>query len=191
MTTTLIVALPDGLLIVARDGDTWRAERRLEGAPTTCLAADPQHPTRLYCGTADRGLVRSDDGGATWQPLDTGLRHRYAWGLAVDPADPDTVVISAAPGPYQAHNPAAPESAVYRRAAGEEWRRVTAGLPPERGMLASSLAADPAAPGVFYAANSRGAFRSPDTGRTWEGLPIPWPDPEHRLHVAALLAAEL
>ncbi len=30
-------------------------------------------------------------------------------------------------------------------------------------------------PGVFYAANNRGIFRSVDTGPTWEALPIPWP----------------
>jgi len=37
------------------------------------------------------------------------------------------------------------------------------------------LAANEAEPGVFYAGNNKGLFRSADAGSTWEELPIPWP----------------
>jgi hypothetical protein len=39
------------------------------------------------------------------------------------------------------------------------------------------LAANEAEPGVFYAANNLGLYRSADAGRSWEGLDvldIPW-----------------
>jgi photosystem II stability/assembly factor-like uncharacterized protein len=32
-------------------------------------------------------------------------------------------------------------------------------------------------PGVIYAANNRGLFRSGDAGRSWKALELPWPEP--------------
>ncbi len=123
--------------------------------------------------------MQSDDGGETWFRPDEGLSYHYLWSVAVDPADPETLVISAAPGPQQAHNPQAAESALYRRAGGSPWQEVQNGLPAARGMLASVLATNEAEPGVFYAANNLGVFCSTDAGLSWEALPIPWPGNTH------------
>jgi len=30
-------------------------------------------------------------------------------------------------------------------------------------------------PGVFYATNNKGVFRSTDAGSSWEAMPIRWP----------------
>jgi hypothetical protein len=41
------------------------------------------------------------------------------------------------------------------------------------------LTANQAEPGVFYAANNHGLYRSADAGRSWERLDvldIPWPE---------------
>jgi hypothetical protein len=32
-------------------------------------------------------------------------------------------------------------------------------------------------PGVIYAANNRGLFRSDDAGQNWKALNLPWPEP--------------
>jgi hypothetical protein len=61
------------------------------------------------------------------------------------------------------------------------------GLPTQRGMLASVLAANEAEPRVFYAANNKGIFRSKDAGVTWEELPVPWPSGTQLGHVDALV----
>jgi hypothetical protein len=37
------------------------------------------------------------------------------------------------------------------------------------------IAADEAEPGVFYAGNNQGIFRSIDAGFTWEDLAVSWP----------------
>ena len=103
---------------------------------------------------------------------------------------PDTLVISAAPGPQQAHNPTSAESAIYRRSGGGSWQQVREGLPPARGLLASVLAANEAEPGVFYAANNKGLFRSADAGSTWEELPIPWPADTRLGRAHALVAVQ-
>lgn len=95
--------------------------------------------------------------------------------MAASPADPDALVISAAPGPQAAHTPGAAESAIYRRSGGHPWQQVHKGLPPPRGLLASVLAANEAETDAFYAASNKGLFRSTDRGSSWEKLPIAWP----------------
>ncbi|MFL5704693.1 MAG: hypothetical protein ACJ8AG_17920 [Ktedonobacteraceae bacterium] len=107
--------------------------------------------------------------------------------MAADPADPETLVVSASPGPNQAHNLANAESAIFRRSKGEPFQQVSEGLPNQRGTLASVLAANEAEPGVFYAANNQGVFRSQDAGITWEELPVPWPSGTLLGHVNALV----
>jgi len=41
-------------------------------------------------------------------------------------------------------------------------------------------------PGVIYAANNRGPFRSGDAGRSWKAMDLPWPGPGLADGVAAL-----
>jgi hypothetical protein len=181
----LYVAIEAGALVRSVDGGrTW--EDRRPGGPfdTHTLGLPSQLPGHIYSAAGDgflqlgHGFVESHDAGDTWERPGAGLAHHYLWGLAVDPGDPETLVVSAAQGPNQAHNPTAAASAIYRRAGGSAWQRVADGLPAERGMLASVLAANPAEPGVFYAANNLGLYRSADAGRSWERLDIPWPEEE-------------
>lgn len=178
----IYAAAEAGALVRSLDGgDTW--EDRKPGGPfdTHTLVMSRLAPNRLYSAAGDgfmrpgNGFVQSDDGGDTWFRPDEGLGYNYLWSAAVDPADPDTLVVSAAPGPQQAHNPMSAESAIYRRSNGGVWQQVRDGLPAAHGLLASVLASNEAEPGVFYAANNKGIFRSPDAGATWEELPIPWP----------------
>ena len=190
---TLYVAIEAGALVRSFDGgQTW--EDRQPGGPfdTHTLGLPLQRPGLIYSAAGDgfmqpgQGFVESQDGGTTWERPGDGLHYHYLWGLAVDPTNPESLVISAAPGPQQAHNPMHAESAIYRRLGSIAWQQVQEGLPPSQGMLASALATDEAEPGVFYAANNRGIFRSTDAGLTWEQLEIPWPS-SFRLHRAESL----
>ena len=178
----IYAAAEAGALVRSQDGgETW--EDRKSGGPfdTHTLVMHRLAPDRLYSAAGDgfmrpgNGFVQSDDGGNTWYRPDEGFAYNYLWSVAVDPADPDTVVVSAASGPQQAHNTASAESAIYRRSGGGSWQQVNEGLPPARGLLASVLASNEAEPGVFYAANNKGIFRSSDAGSTWEKLSISWP----------------
>jgi hypothetical protein len=178
----VFAAAEAGALVRSLDGgQTWE-DRKPDGPfDTHTLVMHPLAPDRLYSAAGDgfmspgNGFVRSDDGGETWYRPDEGLTCHYLWSVAADPADPDTIVVSAAPGPQQAHAIMSAESALYRRSIGGQWQQVKDGLPPEHGMLASVLATNEAEPGVFYAANNKGLFHSVDRGVTWEELPIPWP----------------
>ena len=193
----LYAAIEAGALIRSFDGgETW--EDRKPGGPfdTHTLAMHPLAPHRLYSAAGDgfthagNGFLESDDGGDTWYRPDEGLNHHHLWSVAVDPADPDTIVISAAHGPQQAHSPMSAESAIYRRSHGSSWLQVRAGLPGEKGLLTFVLTANPTEPGVFYAGSNKGIFRSADAGVAWEELPIPWPDNFQMGRVHALVVVE-
>ncbi|HEY1353190.1 MAG TPA: glycosyl hydrolase [Ktedonobacteraceae bacterium] len=176
----IFAAAEAGALLRSLDGGHSWEDRKVGGPFDTHTLALPRSvPGCLYSAAGDGflhagdGFARSDDGGETWVRPGEGLDHHYLWSVAVDSADPHTLVISAAAGPQQAHNPQQAESVIYRRSAGSPWCMVQAGLPPARGLLASVLAAGEA--GVFYAANNRGVFCSQDAGASWEALPISWP----------------
>jgi len=190
----IFAAAEAGALIRSLNGGrTWEDRKPTGPFDTHTLVMHPLAPDRLYSAAGDgfrrpgNGFVQSDDGGETWHRPDAGLDYNYLWSVAADPADPDTLVTSAAPGPQQAHNPKSADSAIYRRSGGDPWRKVSEGLPGSRGMLASVLASNKAEPNVFYAANNKGVFRSGDGGSTWMEPPIRW---THLGRANALLAVQ-
>lgn len=188
------LCIENGALVRSFDGgNTWQ-DRTLDGPHDThTLALHPAAPGRLYSAAGDgfvragRGYSESDDGGDTWQRPDDGLQRQYGWGVAVDPHDPNTILVSMAYSPNQAHNPTQAESSIYRKTAGSTWQEVTTGLPPQQGRLASVLATNEHEPGVFYAVSNLGVYRSADAGVTWEQIPITWPQHYRMQHVQALV----
>ena len=62
------------------------AESVLCGVGARCIAVDPHDPQRVYVGTLDNGLYRSEDGGLGWQEDAQGLVDRRVLSLAVSPS---------------------------------------------------------------------------------------------------------
>jgi photosystem II stability/assembly factor-like uncharacterized protein len=189
----VFVAIEAGALVRTPDaGRTW-VDRTPDGPRDThTLATHQDVPGRLYSAAGDgfmragMGYAESQDAGDTWERSGEGLEHHYLWGVAVDPADPETVVVSAATSPWEAHDPARAKSTIYRKQAGGTWQEVTEGLPETEGRVVSILASHEAEPGVFYALTNLGLYRSPDAGRSWKRLDIAWPDHYRRQHQNAL-----
>jgi hypothetical protein len=206
----LFVGIELGGVMRSLDGGlTW--EDRKPGSQFDChtLRTHRRAPGRVY-EAAGGGYAESLDGGASWRGFDAGLPWHYLWGLAVDPADPDTMIVSASPGARQAHGPRShqtgdgeppagasasipwAESVICRRTGGGPWQEVRAGLPDPHGTLAYVLAAHDAEPGVFYAAPHHGAiYRSADRGENWERLDIAWPAGYRPERTHALAAVSL
>lgn len=193
----LFLCIEAGALIRSLDGGLTWEDRRSDGPRDThTLRSHRLAPDRLYAAAGDgfmapgMGYAESRDGGITWRRFGVGLHHHYLWSIAVDPGDPDRMVVSGAHGPREAHNPKAAESTVYRRAGGGEWVEVREGLPEVRGTIVPELAANEAEPGVFYLASNRGLFRSADAGLNWERLELAWPERFHHQHVRSLVVVD-
>lgn len=182
----LFVAIEAGALVRSEDGGRTWIDRTPDGPRDThTLVVHAGDAGRLRSAAGD-GYFESRDAGESWHSPEEGLMHRYLWGCAVDPGNPDTVVVSAARSAQRAHTAAEAESWIYRRTGGGPWEPVREGLPEPEGTTASSLTAVPDRPGAFYAVNNRGVFRSTDTGVTWERLAVAWPGRFHRQRVVGL-----
>ena len=172
----IFVGIELGGVMRSRDaGLTWEDRKRGSQLDAHTLSAHRLAPGRIY-EAAGGGYAESRDGGESWRGFDEGLRHHYLWGLAVDPADPETILIAAARGPREAHSDAFAEATIYRRTSGPAWQEVRMGLPRPKGTRIYVLAANDAEPGVFFAATAGNLYRSADAGVTWERLDVTWPD---------------
>jgi photosystem II stability/assembly factor-like uncharacterized protein len=173
----VFVAIEAGALVRTLDGGrTWYD--RVRGGPydTHTAATHPLAPGRIYSAAGD-GYFETTDAGESWRSPENGLQHRYLVAVAVNPADPDAVVVSASAGPGTAYRPQRAEAYVYRRTGPERWEQAMNGLPEARGTTASRFATHPSEPDAIYAANNHGLFRSDDAGRSWKALDITWPEP--------------
>ena len=173
----MFVAIEAGALVRTFDGGrTWRD--RVRGGPydTHTAVTHPLAPGRIYSAAGD-GYFESIDAGDSWRSSEDGLKHLYLVDVAVDPADPDTVIVSATDGPGSAYWPRRAEAYVYRKTGLKRWELAMSGLPEAKGTTAGRFATHAGEPGVIYAANNHGLFRSDDAGRSWKALDLPWPEP--------------
>src|SRR5579863_2434673 len=181
----VFVAIEAGALVRTFDGGrTWRD--RVRGGPydTHTAATNPLAPGRIYSAAGD-GYFESTDAGDSWRSPEDGLKHRYLVSVAVDPADPDAVIVSATDGPGSAYWPGSAEAYVYRKNGLKRWEQAMSGLPESKDTTASRFATHAGEPGVIYAANNRGLFKSDDAGRSWKALDVLWPEPGLANDVAA------
>ena len=160
----LWVAIEAGALVSTIDaGRTWRD--RVTGGPwdTHELAVHRNAPDTLRVSAGD-GYFESDDAGATWRSPSDGLEVGYLRSVAIDPGQPDVVVVSASSGPHTAYVAGRSDGRLYRRLTRERWERVRDGWPEPPSTIAPLLCAGAKA-GEMWAADERGVHRSDDSGR--------------------------
>lgn len=182
---------PPGLFTSTDAGERWQPVPALAAHPTAghwhpakgglalhSIAVDPRAGRRIYCALCAGGCYRSDDGGASWQPINAGVRAPYL---------PD-------PYPVAGHNehrllmhPGRTER-LFRQShvgtwisddAGDTWREITAGLPSDFGY---ALATDRQRPDTLFTIPETSTqmrfpvdgrlrvYRSDDAGASWQAL---------------------
>jgi photosystem II stability/assembly factor-like uncharacterized protein len=196
----LWVAIEAGALVSTTDGGrTWRD--RVAGGPwdTHELAVHRDAPDTLRVSAGD-GYFESDDAGETWRSPSTGLEVGYLRSVAIDPGDPEVVVVSAASRPRSAYVAGRSDGRLYRRLTRERlstglnapraevegrWERIRDGWPEPPRTLAPLLCAG-AKPGEMWAADERGVHRSDDGGRSWRRVVGYETSPQHLRGIALL-----
>ena len=168
------------------------------GLMTHCIESAPDDPSQLFVGVSAGGFYRSDDDGASWRPLNRGIRadfmpdpeaesghcvHRFV----VHAERPDTV--------YQQNH-----CGVYRSDdRGEHWREITKGLPSEFGFPMTVDAHDPdciyVVPQVgperrVFPDHQMRVWRSVDGGESWEARGDGLPDEAYFTVMRAAMATD-
>jgi photosystem II stability/assembly factor-like uncharacterized protein len=165
----LYIADNVGLLSTIDEGETWHRIELPEHASAVSdlrqIAIDPTNNDVLYLPLRSAGIVRSTDGGRTWDLINNGLNSTTAAVLAAHPTDPATLY-AASGGDANTF-----KTSNY----GDSWTRldVGAGHHPntQRG---STLAVDPNQPDrIYQVMDTARVYRSDDSGGTWAAA---WPE---------------
>jgi hypothetical protein len=157
----------------------YRGDR---GTPTNSrFTAGRQVPSASPPAT----YFESADAGATWRSPKAGLEVGYLRSVAIDPEQPELVVVSASSGPSSAYVAGRSDGRIYRRVTHERWERVRDGWPQPASTIAPLLCAGVKG-GELWAADERGVHRSDDGGKSWRCAAGYAMSPRH-LHGLALV----
>lgn len=183
---------PAGLFVSRDRGASWQSVASLNEHPTTAtwqpaggalalhsIAVDPRTPDRIWCAVSAGGTYRSEDHGATWSPLNRGVRADFlprslpdagqcVHRLLFHPLRPDRLYQQNHCGTYRSDD------------RGEIWTEVTADLPSDFGY---ALALDPADPDAAFVIPEESShmrtvaggrlcvYGTRDAGASWHPLP--------------------
>jgi photosystem II stability/assembly factor-like uncharacterized protein len=177
------VGYGDGVYKSLDGGRNWERVGLERSEHIGKILIDPRDSNVVYVATqgplwspgGERGLFKTQDGGATWEAVLTGGEYTGVTDVVMDPRDPDVLYAATH---QRLRNVAAllnggPESGIHKSIdGGKSWRELEEGL-PEDDMGRIGLALSPQNPDVVYAtvelAHRKGAFfRSADRGGSWD-----------------------
>lgn len=137
-------------------------------------------PGRLYMqnhggdpNLPDVGVLRSDDGGASWRSISRGLPSDFGFPIVVHPHDPDTVYVMPLEVPSRTSPGAAP--AVWRSEnGGGRWKRLGRGFPKGQAyftVLRDAMTIDElASPSLYLGTTTGQLWMGRDGGEQWSCL---------------------
>jgi len=148
-----------GVWRTVNGGELWTTTSdQLPTLGVSSIAFDPLNPNVVYAGTGDRdagdspgmGMLRSDDGGDTWNFVNAGIASRTVGDIIVCDDQASSVVIATDLG--------------IRRSidGGATWTQVSANT-----FEYKDLAQHPTAHNILYATGAGRFYRSEDFGLTW------------------------
>jgi photosystem II stability/assembly factor-like uncharacterized protein len=163
-------------------GTTWRPINRglkSEGLPDPdaevghCvhrLAMHPSRPRTLFM-QKHWDVMRSDDGGESWQEVSGNLPSDFGFPIDVHAHEPNTIYVVPIKSDSE-HYPPDGRLRVYRSpSGGNEWEPLTRGLPQRDcyvNVLRDAMAVDSLDPcGVYFGTTGGQVYASPDAGNSW------------------------
>ena len=177
-----------GVFRTTDGGASWTSLGLAETRRIARIAIDPTNPQRIFVaamGTqfstnADRGLYRSEDGGANWTKVLFVSDSTGACDVVINPAHPETVYCATweRVRRYTYRRAFGPEGGVWRSVdGGTNWTKLAGGLPASDDNLGRiGLAIAPSQPSVVYAQvisgsiggyTGRALYRSANGGGIW------------------------
>ena len=189
---TVYAGVEDAAIFRSTDGgENWKELPGLRGHGTgpkwqpgaggMCLHTiilDPSNPLRMYIAISAAGAFRTDDGGASWKPINRGLRSQYipdqdaevghcVHHIAMSPKRPDVLFM-------QKH-----WDVMRSDDAGDQWKEVSGNLPTDFGFVIDVHAHEPETIYVVpiksdsehYVMDGKlRVYRSRTGGNEWEAL---------------------
>jgi hypothetical protein len=175
----LFVGVELGGVMRSTDGGvTWEDRKPGSQHDSHAVLTHPLAAERVY-EAAGGGVALSDTRGETWRPADDGMDRHYAWGLAVDPADPHLWYVSATYSARYAHYPSNEGDAqalVYRKRGDAPWQALNGGLPRPLPYMPYALLTLRERPNSLLAGMRHGElWLSEDAGDSWRRLDVTLP----------------
>lgn len=145
-------------VIISEDGGrTWQRSLNVpqDGLPATAILTHPNNPDIAWLSMPELGMLRTLDGGKTWQPFAQSLTPQKVMSLAHEPGNDEVLYAGTLSG------------GIYRsQDGGENWQPSSVGMDANEPIFA--IAVDPVRNNVLYAASARsGVYISQDGGQTW------------------------
>lgn len=170
----------DGMYKSTDQGRTWKKIGLAMSKQISAVRVHPTNPEVVYVavqgdrwkGTADRGIYRSTDGGATWTQVLKGVNATSgASDLSMDATNPRILYAAMWDHqrmPWMVRSGGAGSGIWKSTDGGDTWTRLSDGLPKLMGKI--GVAVSPANPERVFAiveAEAGGLYRSDDAGKSW------------------------
>ena len=164
-------------------GSTWKHIGLEASRHISRIAIDPQNPDVVFVAamgsaygpSAERGVFRSTDGGATWQKVLFKDENTGAIDIQLDPDNPKTMwaaLVHDQRPPWSAYPPVTTNGAIYKSTdGGTTWNPVNGGGLPEGdwGRVGLAVARGTHGQRIFALIDTKdgGVFKSDDGGQSW------------------------
>ncbi|MFA6126477.1 MAG: T9SS type A sorting domain-containing protein [Bacteroidales bacterium] len=163
-TATVYVGAPAGGFWITNDGGrNWVSHTdKLPTLGVSAILTNPTNPSLILIGTGDRdggdadgmGVFRSDDGGITWQPFNTGMGN-VTVGMFARPESNLRFILAAANG------------GIFKTIdGGENWLKTS----PDNSNF-RDIKFRPGSTTIAYATSNNGFYRTENGGDTWTLVP--------------------